>query len=143
MSQENVELVHRWYQALGRTLAAYSDVGGRIEDAPFVEDVFELTDEDIEWSWPITPESFHGREGLLRAAADWLETVEDWRIEVEEVLDAGDHVVSSQLVRAQGKGSGAPSDQHVFTVFTFRDGRILRMEDHLDRDSALKMAGRS
>jgi ketosteroid isomerase-like protein len=141
MSEENVELVRSWFRALGRTLSAYSAAPGRIEDAPFIEDVFALLDEDVEWRWPLTPESFRGREGLIRAATDWLDTVDEWHIELEEVVDAGDHVVSRQLVRAQGKGSGAPSDQHVYTVYTFRDRRILRLEDHLDRRAALEAAG--
>ena len=141
MSQENVELVRGWYRALDRTLSAYAKTPGRIEDAPFIDEVFAQLDEEVEWRWPLSPESFRGRAGLLQAAADWLEAVDDWQIEVEEVLDAGERVVSGQNVRAQGKGSGAPSDQHVYTVFSFRDRRILRMEDYLDRGEALKAAG--
>ena len=141
MSEENVELVRSFNRALHRTLSAYSAAPGRIEDAPFIEEVFAHVDEDVEWRWPLTPESFRGRDGLLRAVADWLETVDDWQIELEEVLDAGDLVFTSQLVRAQGKGSGAPSDQQVYSVFTIRERRILRIEDHLDRRAALEAAG--
>jgi len=114
MSHENVELVRSYYRALGRTLSAYSAAPGRIEDAPFIEEVFAHLDEGVEWRWPLTPESFRGRDGLLRAAADWLEAVEEWQIELEEVIDAEDRVVTSQRVRARGKGSGAPTDQHVY-----------------------------
>jgi len=28
---------------------------GTIEDAPFVEDVFALVDDEVEWDWPVTP----------------------------------------------------------------------------------------
>ena len=141
MSLENVETVRSWHRAVNRTLSAYSANPGRIEDAPFIDDVFALADEDIEWSWPLTPESFRGREGLLQAASDFLEAMEGWQIELEETIDAGDRVFASLLVRGRGKGSGAPSDQHVYTVFTFRNGRILRIEDHLDRGVALEAAG--
>jgi ketosteroid isomerase-like protein len=141
MSQENVDLVRRWYEALARMLSAHSAAPGPIEDAPFLDEVFALADEDIEWRWPLTPESFHGRDGMLRAAADWLETVDEWQIELEDVVDAGERVLASQLVRARGKGSGAPTDQHVFTVITFRDNRILRLDDYLDRREALHAAG--
>jgi ketosteroid isomerase-like protein len=99
-------------------------------------------DEDVQWSWPLTPESFRGRHGVLRAATDWLEAVDNWQIELEEVVDAGDRVFS-QRVRAVGKGSGVPSAQQVYSVITFRGGRILRIEDHLDRGAALEAAGLS
>lgn len=42
---------------------------------------------------------------------------------------------------APGQGSGAPTDQHVFTVITFRDNRILRLDDYLDRREALHAVG--
>jgi ketosteroid isomerase-like protein len=141
MSQENVELVRSYFSALNRTLCAYEVTPGGVEDAPFLEEVFAHLDEDVEWRWPLTEESFRGRDALLRAATDWLEVVDEWQIEIDEVVDAGDRVFTSQIVRARGKGSGAPTDQRVYTAITFRDGRILRIDDHLDRRAALEAAG--
>ena len=143
MSQENVEVVRSFYRALWRTLSAYSEVGGRLEDAPFADEVFAHLDEDVEWRWPLTPERFRGREGLLRAGVDFLEAVDEWQIQLEEVVDAGDHLFTSQNVLAQGKGSGVPSEQRVYSVVTIRDGRILCIEDYVDRRAALEAAGLS
>ena len=143
MSEENVEVVRSYYRAVERTLSAYSAAPGRIEDAPFIEDVFAYLDEEVEWRWPLTPESFRGHVGILRAAADWLEAVDNWRIDLEEVVEVGDRVFTSQRVHGDGKGSGVPTDQQVYSVITIRDGRILRIEDHLDRDAALEAAGMS
>lgn len=141
MSQEDAEPVRRFYGALSRMPSAYDAAGGRIEDAPFIDDVFALADDDIQWRWLLSPDTFRGRQGLLRAAAEWLEVVGRWQIDLEDVLDAGDHVLATHVVRAQGRGSGALSDQRVYTVVTLRDRRILRLEDHLDRGTALEAAG--
>jgi ketosteroid isomerase-like protein len=143
MSEENVELVRSYYEALHRMLSAHAAAPGRIEDAPFIEEVFGHLDEEVEWRWPLTPDTFSGRDGLLRAATDWLELVDDWQIDLEEVVDAGDSVVTTQLVRGQGKGSGAPSDQRIYSVITFRNQRILLIKDYVDRRTALEAAGRS
>jgi hypothetical protein len=59
--------------------------------------------------WVFSPETFRGREQLLQAVADWLETVSDWRVEVEELIDGSrDRVLMIGRVVARGKGSGTP-----------------------------------
>jgi ketosteroid isomerase-like protein len=143
MSQENVEVVRSYFRALQRTLSAYAAAPGRIDDAPFLDEVFAHLDDNVEWRWPLSPESFRGRAEMLRAAADWLDAVGGWQVELEDVVEAGDRVLVSQRVRAQGKGSGAPTEQQVHTVGTIRDGHILRLEDYLDRRAAREAAGLS
>jgi ketosteroid isomerase-like protein len=65
-----------------------------------------------------------------------------WRIEVEEIRDAGDDkVFAATRAQARGRGSGAPADQMIYSAVSIRDGRIVRFEDHTERDEALAAVG--
>jgi ketosteroid isomerase-like protein len=145
MSEENVEIVHRFYESLNKWLASYwSDPGQSLEQSPGLEEVFDHLDPAAEWDWLFSPETFRGREQLLQAVADYLETVSDWRVEIEELIDRGqDRVLSIGRVVARGKGSGTPVLQPLFSVITVRSGKVARIEDHTDRAEALEAAGRS
>jgi ketosteroid isomerase-like protein len=142
MSQENVELARRYADLLGRFLAALRANPGPVDETPFIDEFFECLDPEVEWSWPLTDQVFRGREAMVRAASDFLEAVDDWRIEVEEIVDAGDsHAFVAQRVSARGKGSGTPFEQGVFAALTFRDGKITQIHDYTERAEALKAVG--
>ena len=143
MSEENVEVVRRFYESLNRWLASYwSDPEQPLEQSPELEQVFDQLDPDAEWDWLFSVETFRGREQLLQALADYLETVGDWRVEVEELIDGSrDRVLGIGRVVAQGKGSGAPVLQLIFSAFTLRNGKVARIEDHTERAKALETAG--
>ena len=98
--------------------------------------------QDAEWDWLFSPETFRGRDQLLRAAADWIETVDGWQIEVEDVIDGtrGRVVVIVRVV-ARGRGSGVPVYQRVFSVITVRDGKIARIHDYTERAKPSKPPG--
>ena len=80
MSQENVEIVRRHMEAYlsgdnKTALAAY--------------------DPQVEFDASLRPEGhvYRGREGVAEAMRVWSGTWEDWNVEVEEIIDAGDHVL--------------------------------------------------
>jgi ketosteroid isomerase-like protein len=143
MSQENVDVVRRFYEVLNEWLTSYwSDPEQPLNESPGVEKVFEHLDPEAEWDWVFSPETFRGREQLLRAVADWLETVTDWRVEVEELIDGSrDRVLMIGRVVARGKGSGTPVHQPMFVVVTVRNGKVARLEDQMERAKALEAAG--
>ena len=144
MSQENSEIVRRYFEVLDRTLAAYRAHPGPVSETPFIDELFACLDPDTEWKWPLNSQGFRGREALLRGATDFLETVDDWRIEPEEIVDAGDgQVFAVQRVSARGKGSGVPFEQLIFTALTLRDGKITHIHDYTERAEALEAAGLS
>jgi ketosteroid isomerase-like protein len=145
MSQENVEVARDWYEVLNRWLESYWASPGRpLGETPGTDGVFDRMCQDAEWDWLFSPETFRGREQLLRAAADWIETVDGWQIEVEDVIDGtGDRVVVTVRVVARGRGSGVPVYQRVFSVITVRDGKIALIHDYTDRAKALEAAGLS
>src|SRR5919109_930478 len=67
-----------------------------------------------------------GREEILRLLRDYAAAFEKWRIEPEEIIDAGDQVVAA--VRDGGRLRG--TDDEVYNRFThvwiFRSGKIVR-----------------
>jgi ketosteroid isomerase-like protein len=90
-----------------------------------------------------TPAVREGRgvDGFDAAWRDWTEAFESFHIEVEEMIDAGDAVVS--LVRQHGttKIGGVDVDSRGAAVWTVRDGKLARVEFHIDHETALRSAG--
>jgi ketosteroid isomerase-like protein len=84
---------------------------------------------------------YKGLDGFVAAWSDWTSAFESFRIEVDEMVDAGENVVS--LVRQIGvpKGADGEIETQGAAVWMIRDGRLRRVEFHLDRESALRAAG--
>ncbi len=82
-----------------------------------------------------------GPDGFQEAWLDWTSPFESFRIDLERVIDAGDRVVS--LVRQTGrtKTGGVEIEASAGAVWTIRDGKLTRVEFHLDREAALRAAG--
>jgi uncharacterized protein len=130
MPEGNVEIVRRQLVAYLRgdneaALAAY--------------------DPEVEFDVSIRPEGhvYRGLEGLVEGVRTWSGTWEHYRIEIEEIIDAGDNVVVVDHQMGRGKGSGAPLDQQTFWVYTLREGKIVRVVWLPTRERALKAAGLS
>ena len=115
MSQENVELVRKWVWA-------------------FVNDTdtfLELTHPEIEWApFEENHTVFHGHEGAMQIRTEWLAAWEEPNIEIEEMFDRGDDVVSAAHVT----GRGYP---HIKTG----DGKVVYLFEYTERAEALKAAG--
>ncbi len=78
---------------------------------------------------------FADREGLQATWADWLETFTRVRLELEEVYETGDSVVT--FVNQIGTTRhGVDVEQPSAAVWKFRDGQLARVEFHLDRERA-------
>jgi ketosteroid isomerase-like protein len=143
MSEQNVEAVRAYYEAADRWLASYwADPRLPFEETAELRDVFDRLDPEAEWDWLFGRETLRGEEQIRRAIGDWLETVDGWRIAVEEVIGGTEgRVVAVLNVQARGRGSGAPADQRVFAVVTVRDGKLTRVHDHTERAKAEEAAG--
>jgi uncharacterized protein len=128
MSQENVEIVRHHIEAYLR---------GDYEAA------LAVFDRDVEYDVSMRPEGrvYHGRAGIVEAHRTWGGTWEDWTVEVEEIIDAGDKVLLCDRQTGRGKGSGAPLDQRTFWVNTFREGKIVRVKWFATRKEAIEAAG--
>jgi ketosteroid isomerase-like protein len=71
---------------------------------------------------------------------DFLDTFESVRVEPDEFIDAGDHVVVPQTGYIRGR-DGIEATARVSLVWTFRDGSIVRLCLYQERAEALEAAG--
>jgi ketosteroid isomerase-like protein len=86
-------------------------------------------------------ETYRGHEGVLRAWARWAEAWEDFTTEVEQILDAGDQLVSIHTVYLQGKHSGAHTTLRYAYLYTLRDGKVIHLRSYVNPAEALEAAG--
>jgi ketosteroid isomerase-like protein len=84
---------------------------------------------------------FTGIDGFAEAWRDWTSPFETYDIEVEEMIDAGDQVVSMVAMSGRTRTGGAEITAPGAAVWTVVDGRVRKVEFHIDRDEALRAAG--
>ena len=82
-----------------------------------------------------------GLEGFRAAWLEWTSAFESYRIDVERMIDAGDRVVSLVSMVGRTKTGGVEVQAPGAAVWTVVDGRVQRVEFHLDRDAAMTSAG--
>ena len=80
-----------------------------------------------------------GIEGAADYMRDWLETMPDLKVEVEELVEAGDRVLAVLRMAGTGAGSGAVTEVRMATLSTFRNGRPVRTEEFLDPEEARRV----
>jgi ketosteroid isomerase-like protein len=88
-----------------------------------------------------TAGTYRGLSGHSAAMREWLSAWDDFHLEAEAFRDAGESVVVPFRVRARGKSSGARVDRQWAHVWTFRHGKVVRFEVHLDIGAALAVVG--
>jgi ketosteroid isomerase-like protein len=128
MSQENVELVRRMWEAflendLQAALAAY--------------------DPDVEWDGKNLPDGQVGRgvDAIMDHITRWSAMWESWNVEVERVIDAGNEDVVV-LIRETGRSAnGLDMDERHAELYRIRDARIVRREGFSDPNEALTAVG--
>lgn len=99
---------------------------------------------EIEW-FPIDENRTRvsGVEDAMRNGNQWLETWDEHRFDLEEVVEEGDSVVVLVHITARGQVSGVEVDVRFYAHFQVRDGKIVYIFDHEDRAAALEAAGLS
>ena len=129
MSQENVEIIRRAFEAFNRdgpeaTLASF---------APDLEwhDIPDLPDAEVH----------RGHAGFLRAFEQFFGELEDYRVNADEITGHGEQIVVCAHFIGRGKGSGARFEQRVFGVWTMRDRLIVRVVWFRTRREAVEVAG--
>ena len=132
MSQENVEIVRRFTDYWER-----SDWDG----------MAELADPNVELHGTVGGvEEGRVTRGIREIGREYESAEEMWedhRIEIQELIDAGDRVVIFQREYQRGKSSGVELVLDAAVLVDIRDGRIVRMQGYMDRAAALDAAGLS
>src|SRR5207244_12383017 len=103
MSQENVELAYRLYDAVSR----------RDLDA-----LLAVTDENVELiSILVSVEGgYHGQAGFRRRWENGFDAIPNYRTEVEEIRDLGDLTLAAIRLRGHGACSVAATEQRLLKV---------------------------
>jgi len=131
MSEENVEIVRAQYTSFGQITE-----GGEVDSW-----VLGYFDPNCEYRPVEEVDAIRGHEALIEWTERWLEAWSSYSDQVEEIIDGGEIVVAAVSISGRGRTSGVEIRQRFFHVFEMREGRILRLREYLDLDSALEAAG--
>jgi ketosteroid isomerase-like protein len=131
MSQENVEVVRAIYDEWGK---------GNFKQGFDLYDplILLVQGEGFPESGP-----YLGLEGVGRYMRAFLEAWERVTIAADDLEVIGDTVVAAVVQHGIGKGSGAPAELRYSQVWSFRGGRVIRLDVIRDRAEALEAAGLS
>ncbi len=128
MSQENEELIRRWFWAFTHDRTAFqATFHPEVEWRPFEEG----------------HSPSHGLQGAMRIRDNWIATWDEHRVEVEEIVQGQDALLGTVHVTARGAASGVEVDVRLHFQFAVRDGKIVYVYEHDDRDEALEAVGLS
>src|SRR4051812_44533587 len=137
MSQENVEIVRRSFEAFNR-----GGVDAVISGGFWSEEIV----------WDASPSGIPGM-GIYRGTdeirsffeEDWFQAFpfEEWEVAVEELIDSGGQVIAMSRQRGRGATSGVGAELELAQIVTLRDGAIVHIVVYLDRAKALEAAGLS
>lgn len=85
--------------------------------------------------------AYEGVDGIREYMRGFLEPWTRVTIAAEELTDAGDAVLAAVHQSGTGESSGVETELRYFQVWTFRDGKVVRLEGFRDRDRARVAAG--
>jgi ketosteroid isomerase-like protein len=129
MSQESLEVGRHWWEAweaedLSRGLALMDAglVTRRLAPMP-------------------DPGTWHGPEGLLDVAAEWVDTFDEFAMTGEDFTDAGDHVVVRVEQEGRGSDSRVPVTATFWFVFGVRNRRVVTLDMYSARAEAVAAVG--
>lgn len=132
MSRENVELVRRGYELFEE---------GRLDE---VAALFSL-DSDIADAGGLgiagtAAGRRFGPAGFLEATRDTAEAFDEYRVEAEDFIEAGESVIVPTRISGRGRESGVDMEMHVVHLWTLRDGKVVRGDVYRTVDEALEAA---
>jgi ketosteroid isomerase-like protein len=132
MSQQDVEVVRRVYDAVARRDAAT---------------VLALYDPEVEVDGSRLPESrLTGGSGVHRGHQalrhrEWNEAWASAEDRCEELIDAGEHVIAVVTRRGRGRASGVEVETRRAGVWTIRAGKVVRTVWFPSVEEALESVG--
>jgi ketosteroid isomerase-like protein len=141
MSRPNVELLEAMLP--GPDVDVVNLFRDEILFASTAEALAELFHPDVESvpAWRGAGTHYSGIDGFREMWIDWLEPWVTYRVQVEEMIEAGDRVVVLVRDRARRHGMEAEVELISGSVWTFRDGRIARVEFHANREELREATG--
>src|SRR5215211_1865104 len=121
----NVDRVRGIYQAF--------DAGG-------IEAIVEHLHPDVEGrvapELSPEPDTYRGLEGVRRWFAGFEGSIDDVRIEPADFVEDGERVLVPISLKGRGAGSGIEVTQEAVQAWSFRDGKVARVDGYPDMESA-------
>ena len=141
VSGPNVELVRALLPDPGTDVAQLFRDEARFASA--VEAVVELFDPAMKSvpAWRGAGATYTGIDGFREMWLDWLEPWASYHVQVDEMIELGDSVVV--LVRDRGLRHGMNVEVELISgsLWTFGDGRIVRVEFYANREELREAVG--
>jgi ketosteroid isomerase-like protein len=128
MSQENVEVLGRIQQQLFDCRWLGPDVLA----------------EDVEWVNPgdaVEPGRRCGRNSFNQAIANVFDAWEDARFDIERLIDRRNDLVALGQIHGRGHATGMELNIPHGEIWTFREGRVIRMRWFNSHRETLEAAG--
>ncbi len=133
MLRENVELVQRFEASWAKR-----DLDAALECVS--------AEMEFDWSASISPfkGTYMGHDGLARFWTEMLDAFDRFSPEMEEVIECGpEELITVDLVRGRGKGSGIEIEARGAMLWTVREGRIVRGKMFQTKEEAIEAVGLS
>jgi len=143
MSQENVEKVRaslaNWD---GEILRPETRPFDRLNSMAFSSGLYAP---DAVYEDAVLPdhvgEVYRGLDGFIRSGEEWIQPFEWLLVELEQIIDADEHVVSLHRGRLKMRHTGIEFESPLAYVFTFQDGMVVHQRAFVDHAEALKAVG--
>jgi ketosteroid isomerase-like protein len=140
MSQENVELVRgllEQFKGVDVTAIDWDDEAIR-------EMVERFYSPEVELRWSTRgPDArvYRGRDGVIQAFREWLESFSEYYLEPLDFVELGDRVVVPYRQWGIGSASGIPVEVEVTHVVEIRDNQIAMVDEYDTLEEALEAVG--
>ena len=134
MSRRNVKLLEAILPGPDTDVAnLFRDERLFVSTAEALEDLFHPDVESVPaWRGPGT--TYSGIDGFREMWIDWLEPWATYRVQVDEMIEVGDGVAVLVRDRARRHGMDVEVELISGSVWTFRDGKIARVEFYANRE---------
>jgi ketosteroid isomerase-like protein len=134
MSQENVDVVRTWFEALKAT--------GELDLSLFhPELVYHPRADEPD------PSPHVGRDAYERLIRGFVESFSEVTFDVLELIDAGDYVITSTVLHAMPRGQESASGPGVSDTYVFvnklRDGWVVEGWEYRTKEEPLEAVGLS
>ncbi len=129
MASENVDLIRLGFELFQR--------GGLESLLPYVDPEVEV----YATATVLNAGTFHGHDGFLSWAREWLDAWSEVAYEPIDFIEVGSSVVVVPVnQRASGASSGIEVEQEITWLFETREGKITRFHLYDEREKALEVA---
>jgi hypothetical protein len=148
MSQENVEIVTGYLGGILRSLDVYWERPHSFAEALENDDintplreVLDRIHPSMRWTNAIG-DVYDGKLACARGVDELMQASQAYSLAIDEVTDLGDdHVLAVLRGEMKGRSSGATATVSIFSLLKLSDGLIVRADEYLRRDEAIKAVG--